>query len=117
MATQADLSHGEVIAAMVANRLTGRRPLKHIDQWAKRWAVEEVFGTPAHLLNDDRLGRVLDAIFPHLDTLKGSVAWSAIEAFGIDTAVFHWDFTSFSSAGACEEEDQDDVGPKVSDWR
>lgn len=113
VANQAELSHGEVIAAMVANRLTGPRPLKHIDQWAKRWAVEEVLGTPADLLNDDRLGRALDAIFPHLDTLKGSVAWAAIEAFGIDTAVFHWDFTSFSFAGDYDEEDQDDEGPKV----
>lgn len=31
---------------MVANRLTGPRPLKHIDQWAERWGVGEVLDTP-----------------------------------------------------------------------
>lgn len=113
LANQAELSHGEVIAAMVANRLTAPRPLNRIEEWATHWAVEEVLGIPAHLLNDDRLGRALDAIFPHLDTLKGSVAWSAIEAFGIDTAVFHWDFTSFSFEGAYDEADQDVKGPQV----
>jgi len=113
VANQAGLSHGDVIAAMVANRLTAPRPLNRIEEWATDWAVEEVLGIPAHLLNDDRLGRALDAIFPHLDTLKGSIAWGAIEAFGIDTAVFHWDFTSFSFEGAYDEADQSDEGPQV----
>lgn len=113
VANQADLSHGEVIAAMVANRLTSPRPLVHVEEWATKWAVEEVFEIPAHLLNDDRLGRALDAIFPHLETLKGSIAWATIAAFGLDTAVFHWDFTSLSFTGAYDAEDQSDEGPQV----
>ncbi len=40
----AHLTHGEIICAMVANRLTAPQPLYHFDLWAKRWAVEEVFG-------------------------------------------------------------------------
>lgn len=104
---RAGLTHGQVITAMVANRLTAPRPLHRVEHWANQWAVEEVLGIPTARLNDDRLGRALDAIYPHLDTLKGSAAWSAIEQFGIDTAVFHWDFTSLSFYGAFDDQDQE----------
>lgn len=111
VAPQADDSHGQVIAALVANRLSSPRPLRRIEDWAQEWAVPEVFGIPADALNDDRLGRALDAIFPHLDHLKGDVTWSAIQAFGIDAAVFHWDFTSLSFFGAYD--DQDETAPLI----
>lgn len=107
----APLTHGQVIAALVGNRLSAPRPLYHVDEWAEHWAAEEVFGTPAHLLNDDRLGRALDAIVPELDTLKRSVAWAAIDAFGIDTTQFHWDYTSLSVSGVYAE--QSKAGPNV----
>lgn len=108
---QAKLTHGQVISVLVGNRLNSPTPLYQVDQWAKIYAAEEVFATPATLLNDDRIRRALDAIYPHLETLKGSIAWQAIEEFGIDTTVWHWDFTSLSFHGAYEE--QDPEGPQV----
>lgn len=107
----ARLTHGQVIGVLVGNRLNAPVPLYHVDEWAKTYAVEEVFGVPARLLNDDRLGRALDAIYPHLETLKGSITWRAISEFGIDTSVWHWDFTSLSFHGAFE--DQNLEGPMV----
>lgn len=107
----AKLTHGQVISALVGNRLNSPAPLYHVEEWAETYAAEEVFGTPAALLNDDRIRRALDAIYPHLETLKGSIGWRAIDEFGIDTAVWHWDFTSLSFHGAYEEQDSD--GPQV----
>lgn len=107
----APLTHGQVITALVANRLSAPEPLQFVQDWAEHWAVEEVLGTPAHFLNDDRLGRALDAIFPHLEGIQGSVAWSTIEGFNIDTSIVHWDFTSFSFTGSYEE--QHEAGPTV----
>lgn len=107
----AKLSHGQVISVLVGNRLNSPAPLYQVGEWAETYAAEEVFGTPAALLNDDRIGRALDAIYPHLETLKGSIGWRAITEFGIDTAVWHWDFTSLSFHGAYEE--QDAQGPQV----
>ncbi|MFC9915793.1 DUF4277 domain-containing protein [Streptomyces sp. NPDC059862] len=43
----AHLTHGQVIAAMVANRLTSPAPLVRVGDWARTWAVEEVFGIEA----------------------------------------------------------------------
>ena len=111
-APQAELTHGQVIAAMVANRLTSPQPLVHVHRWAQEWAVPEVFGITAGLLNDDRLGRALDAIVPYIDDLKGFIAWSGMDAFGVEAALFHWDFTSLSFFGAYDE-DQSEAGPQV----
>jgi hypothetical protein len=85
----AELTHGQVIEVLVANRLTSPAPLVHVQQWARAWAVGEAFGTEPELLNDDRIGRALDAIAPHLDHLAGSVGLAAIEAFGLDVTRLH----------------------------
>lgn len=95
--------HGEVIEALVANRLTSPTPLLRVEDWAREWAVPEVFGVPAEALNDDRVGRALDAIAPQLDAIVGTVGARAIAAFGIDVSRLHWDMTSISLYGAYEE--------------
>jgi hypothetical protein len=70
----ADLSHGQVIEALIANRLTSPAPLVRVSDWAGDWAVEEVFGIDPALLNDDRIGRALDAIAPNSITLSDLLA-------------------------------------------
>jgi hypothetical protein len=69
----ATLTHGQVICALVANRLTSPTPLRRVEDWAQAWAVPEVFGILPERLNDDRIGRALDAIAPKLDQIVGSV--------------------------------------------
>lgn len=71
----------------MANRLTAPRPLYEVERWAEEWAVQKVFGIRADQLNDDRLAWALDAVYPHLEHLKGAVAWAAIHRFGIGTSV------------------------------
>ena len=106
-------THGEVIEALVANRLTSPRPLVRVEDWARTWAVKEVFDLDPGLLNDDRLGRALDAIAPHLDQITGAIGAQAICEFGIDTARLHWDMTSMSLHGAYDPDDQDPEYPQV----
>jgi Domain of unknown function (DUF4277) len=108
----ATLTHGQVIQVLVANRLTSPTPLWRVQDWARTWAVPEVFGIPAAALNDDRIGRALDAIAPKLDQLVGSVGAQAIAAFGLDTARLHWDMTSISLYGAYEDPEQGFIAPR-----
>ena len=68
MRGRAMLTHGEVIAALVANRLCGPAPLYDVAGWASSAAMAELFGVPAGLLNDDRLGRALEALAPVAET-------------------------------------------------
>jgi len=99
----ARVSHGQVIEALVANRLTSPRPLLRVEDWAGEWAVEEVFGVAPDALNDDRISRALDALAPQLEQVIGSVGARAIAVFGIDVARLHWDMTSISLYGAYDE--------------
>ncbi|MHB1473761.1 MAG: IS1634 family transposase [Dermatophilaceae bacterium] len=108
----AALSHGQVIEVLIANRLTSPRPLVHVADWARSWAVGEVFGADPEVLNDDRIGRALDALAPVLDQVIGSVGLAAIAAFGIDVSRLHWDMTSISLFGAYPDVDEDFAAPR-----
>jgi transposase len=108
----ADLTHGQVIETLIANRLTSPAPLLRVSDWAREWAVEEVFGIDPALLNDDRLGRALDAIAPELDHIIGSIGAQAISTFGIDVSRCHWDMTSISLYGAYDQPDDEHPAPK-----
>jgi transposase len=108
----AELTHGQVIEALVANRLTSPTPLVHVRSWARDWAVGEALGVDPELLNDDRIGRALDAIAPHLDRIAGSVGVAAIEAFGIEVSRLHWDMTSISMHGEYEHVEERFAAPR-----
>lgn len=106
------LTHGQVIEALIANRLTSPAPLVRVTDWARGHAVTEVFGIDPALLNDDRIGRALDAIAPELDHLVGSVGAQAIAAFGIDVSRLHWDMTSISLYGSYDQADPEFTTPR-----
>src|SRR6266508_2946685 len=99
------VTHGQIIEALVANRLTSPTPLFHVEQWPSQWAVQEVWGIDPHVLNDDRIGRALDAVAPQLDQIVGSVGARAIGVFGLEVARLHWDLTSISLYGAYPDPD------------
>ncbi len=96
------LTHGEVIAVLVANRLCGPAPLYDVSGWASSAGVAELFGVPAGLLNDDRLGRALDALAPHAEDLRGRLLLRTIERCEIDASRLHLDLTAVRFAGHYE---------------
>jgi hypothetical protein len=106
------LTHGQVIEALVANRLTSPAPMMRVSDWARTWAVEEAFGIDPTALNDDRIARALDVIAPELDRIVGSVGVQAIAAFGIDVSRLHWDMTSISLYGAYDEVEPEFAAPR-----
>lgn len=105
------VSHGQVIEALIANRLTHPQAMVAVADWARDWAVEEVYGIDADLLNDDRLGRALDAIAGQVDHIVGSISARAIEVFGVDVTRLHWDMTSISLYGAYDQVDEQHPAP------
>jgi hypothetical protein len=86
-------THGQIIEALIANRLTSPAPMIHIGSWAREFAVAPVLGLDPDVLNDDRIARALDALAPVLEQVTGSVGAAAIAAFGIDISQLHWDMT------------------------
>src|SRR5260370_1384563 len=106
------ISHGEVIEALVANRLTAPAPMVRVQEWAAAMAVDEAYGISPELLNDDRIARALDAVAPQLDAITGGAGAAAITGFGVDVSRLHWDLTSISLYGAYPQADQEDPAPR-----
>jgi transposase len=100
---RAQLSCGEVVAALVANRLAAPAPLYDVAGWASSAAMAEVLEIPGMLLNDDRLGRALEALAPVAEEVRGAVTLAAIDRFGVDAARLHLDLTCLRVAGAYED--------------
>src|SRR6266545_981046 len=80
------VSHGQVIEALIANRLTHPQAMVAVADWARDWA--------------------LDAIAPQVEHIVGSIGAAAIDAFGIDVTRLHWDMTSISLYGAYDQVDE-----------
>ena len=93
------LTHGEVIAALVSNRLCGPAPLYDVAGWASSAAMAELFGIPAGLLNDDRLGRALEALAPVAERVRGELALAAASRCGADLSRLHLDMTAVRFTG------------------
>jgi hypothetical protein len=96
------LSAGEAAAALICSRLCSPSPLYDIAGWASGAALQELFGIPAALLNDDRLGRALEILAVYAETLRGTLAARAVERFGVDAGCLHVDLTALRVAGAYE---------------
>jgi len=99
---RAELTTGEVIAALIANRLCAPAPLYDVAAWAGGSALHELLGIPGMLLNDDRLGRALEAFAPRAELVRGAIALAAIESFGAEAGRLHLDLTTLRVAGVYE---------------
>jgi hypothetical protein len=106
------ITHGEVIEALVANRLTAPAPMLRVQDRAAAMAVEEAYGIAAELLNDDRIARALDAVAPQLEEITSGVGAAAVSEFGVDVSRLHWDLTSISLYGAYPEADEEYPAPR-----
>jgi Domain of unknown function (DUF4277) len=95
------LTQGEVIAVLAASRLCSPSPLYDIAGWASSAAVGELLGVPAMLLNDDRLGRALEALAPVAEKARGELMLAAIGGFPAvaDASRLHLDLTADRSFG------------------
>jgi len=97
---RARLTCGEVVCALVANRLASPAPLYDVAGWAEQAAMREVFGVPGALLNDDRLGRALDALAPVAEQVRGAATLAAVDRCGAEAARLHVDLTTLRFSGA-----------------
>src|SRR5260370_32252620 len=77
-------SHGQVIEALIANRLTSPSPMVHVGRWARQFAVRHVLGLAPDVLNDARVARALAAPAPVLDQVTVSARPAEIQHSRID---------------------------------
>ena len=101
--TEAELSHGEVIEALVLNRLTAPEPLYEVEGWARESGLAALTGRDPARFNDDRIGRALDALAPKIRDAQASVTPHVISAFELRVGDAHYDTTTAYFEGDYED--------------
>lgn len=109
-ATRGEVDHGTVALVLVLNRLMYPSALYRVADWVGRTTLVHVLNIPATKFNDDRLGRTLDALEPHLETIWLELVELAIRKADIDLSVIFYDLTAFIMHGRYEDSDMVDFG-------
>ena len=95
---------GTLVEVMVCNRLLHPKALFRVDEWAQTAAVTDYFELEPGQLNDDRLGRALERVASHADTVQAALVLRAIQRFHLDVTQIHYDITNVELFGAYELE-------------
>src|SRR5260370_34727448 len=91
---QLEYSHGQVLRLLLAARLCQPTALVNVASWAAKSGADIFANIPADKLNDDRLGRALDAFFDHRHSVLGSVTAQAARLTGLSLNRLHFDPTA-----------------------
>ncbi len=115
VAEQAALDHGLVAELVVQCRLTNPRALYDIPGWAAAYDIAALYGEvdDADQLNDDRVGRLLDALYPQRAMLWGELVGSAAREYEIDLSRLHADTMPIKFAGLFADQPDDDTVPRL----
>ena len=98
--SQADVDMGRVVMLLTLNRLLAPQPLYHVADWLGETVLPQVLGLALEKVYDNRLGRALDQLSPHLGELWACLVSRAIQVYALDLNVLHWDITSIYFEGA-----------------
>lgn len=97
---QLAFSHGRVLSLLLAARLCQPTALINVPAWAERTGADLLWDIPADCLNDDRLGRALDAFFTQRHSILTSVAATAVQLADLSLDRLHFDPTHLIFYGA-----------------
>lgn len=108
--TKGEVAHGDVALVLILNRLLFPLPLYQVADWVGRTVLTGALGVPTAKFNDDRLGRTLDALYPHLEAIWLEVVEVAISKADVDLSVIFYDLTAFIAHGHYADSEQIDFG-------
>lgn len=98
--SQADIDLGRIVELLTLNRLLAPQPIYRVQDWVAETVLPEMMDMAPEQVYDNRLGRALDRLHPHLGELWARVVSQAIEVYELDLNVLHWDITSIYFEGA-----------------
>ncbi|MGL5336941.1 MAG: IS1634 family transposase, partial [Enterovibrio sp.] len=108
------VSHGDALVAMILNGLGFHSSTLHMfPQFFANKPVERLIGPGicADDLNDDVLGRCLDALFEaNVSKLYQRISEQVVERLGLKSTALHLDITSFHVDGAYDQADGEQLG-------
>jgi len=90
---QAEYAYGPLLRLLIAARLSNPVALANVADWAERSGADFLWNIPAEKLNDDRLGRALDAFYYQRHSILANIALHVAEVFDIRLDRLHYDPT------------------------
>lgn len=119
---QAEFSYGRVLSLLIAARLFSPLALVNVGGWAAESGADILWDMPVEKINDDRLGRAVDAFFDQRHSIQAALALHISKEFGVSLAEVHYDPTHLLFHGAYESSEmrgplQTEAGEVRSDSR
>jgi hypothetical protein len=90
---QAEYAYGPVLRLLIAARLANPVALVNVADWAERSGADFLWNIPAAKLNDDRLGRALDAFYYQRHSILANIALHVAQVFDVRLERLHYDPT------------------------
>lgn len=90
---QLEYHHGSVLSLLLAARLSCPTALVNVADWADKAGADVLWNIPTDKLNDDRLGRALDAFFDQRHSILACVAEQALRLAHLPRQRLHCDTT------------------------
>jgi hypothetical protein len=115
IAEQADMGHGVVAELAIQCRLTEPQALYDMPDWADRYGIAALYSEleRAEQLNDDRVGRMLDAIYDRRAVMWGELMACAARMYEIDLSRLHADTAPIKFAGLFADQAEDEGVPRL----
>jgi len=115
VAEQAEMGHGVVAELAVQCRLTDPQALYDMPGWAERYGIPALYADLelASQLNDDRVGRMLDAIYDQRTVIWGELIGRAAGAYKLDLRRLHADSAPIKFAGLFADQPEDGSAPRL----
>jgi transposase len=96
----------QLTCAMVLNRLIAPASEHAMPDWIRRTALIDILDADFDGVDDDRLYRVLDKLYPHRATIEAALVQRERSLFNLDTTVYLYDLTSTYFEGLCVRNDK-----------
>src|ERR1700746_2160919 len=100
----------QLACAMVLNRLIAPASEHAMPDWMPRTALVDILDVDVEGIDDDRLYRVLDRLYPHRATIEAALVQRERSLFNLDTTVYLYDLTSTYFEGQCRRNDKAKLG-------
>ena len=100
---QAEFDYGTTLSLLMAARLYSPMALSNVAEWANDSGADILWNMPLEKINDDRLGRALDAFFEQRHSILASLALHVSREFDVPLNELHYDPTHILFEGAYED--------------
>jgi transposase len=100
---RAEFPYSKVLSLLIAARLYRPTALSNVRRWAADTGADILWEIPVEKMNDDRLGRALDAFFPQRHSILAHLALAVSREFGVSLAEVHFDPTHVLFTGAYQD--------------